>query len=329
MRFHSGGGRLILTLIFAAFAGACQSPPGGQAEPTRIPADGTSEGASAKPVAYVNGEAVRRDALFEPLLEAAGGEVFSELVLERLIEQRLADRDQALSEQDLAAERERVLATLDPEDEDEAARLLRELRGQRGLGEQRFESLLRRNAGLRKLVADRVEVTDEAVRQAFQRRYGERYRVRLIVVDSFNEASRLRRQAIEGEAAFSDLAAEHSTDVSADRGGLLSPISPADPSYPRVLRDALVRLDRQGQPVSEVLALDGQFALVRLEEKIEAEAVELVDVREALTRDVRRQLQRRQMEQLARRLLSEANVVILDRTLTDRWSRQRESLLNP
>lgn len=334
MRSQPARSLCIVAVIFAALAGACQSPP-----PTTPMADDAAAagGRDTRPLAYVNSEPIRRDALLDPLIEAAGGEVLAELVLDRLIDQQLDERSQTLTEDELAAERERLLTALAPDDEDEAARVLRELRQQRGLGETRFQSFLRRNAGLRKLVADEVEVTDAAVRDAFNRRYGERYRARLIVVDSFEQAARLREQAIERQASFSDLAAEHSTDISADRGGLLSPINPADSSYPQVLRDALVRLDEQvnergeqgGAPVSEVLAIEGQFALVKLEEKIGPEDVEFADVKDELAREVRARLEQRRMQQRARRMLSDANIVILDGALSDRWQRQREVLLNP
>ena len=334
-------------IIFAVIAGSCQSAPdsgdagqgdaaGDDARQTRTKPSPTRPGPAGKPLAYVNGEPIRRDAMFRPLMEAAGGQVLAELVLDRLIRDRLAQRGVELTDADIQAERRRVLATL-AADEDEAARLLRELRRRRGLGEQRFQALLRRNAGLRRLVARDVQITDQTLRQAYKRRHGERYRVRLIVVPGFDQASRLRRQVMAGEARFGDLAARHSTDASADRGGLLSPISPADPSYPEGIRDALPRLAQRAtadtQPnapaVSKVIALDGQFALVKLEEKIEPESVEFADVEKALADDVRRRLERRRMRQLAQQMLSDANVTVLDPALGDRWKQQRDVLLGP
>ena len=327
-------------LIFAALAGACQPAPRSdqpafseRTSPTTKP-DAASE---SQPVAYVDGRPVRRDAMFRPLVEAAGGRVLTELVLERVIEDRLEASGMTLNDADIRRERQRIGLTLDAENEDQAARLLRELRRQRGLGEARFEGLLRRNAGLRKLVADQVEVTEQSLRQAYERRYGIRYRARVLTVSRFDKASRLRRQLATGEARFADLAARHSTDASADRGGLLAPISPADPNYPESIRNALRRLAEGGasgtQPnatrLSEVIALDDGFALLRLEEKIEPEPVEFADVKGELQRSVRLALEQRLMRQLARRLLSEADVVVLNPALGESWRNEQDVLLSP
>lgn len=350
--------------IFAVWAVGCQpaptrSAPEDSGADQRGVAAGDTERAAASqrgqgrrsrgadrdgPVAYVHGEPVDRDDLIAPLMEAAGGQVLAELVLDHRIAERLEQRGVTLSEADLDAERGRVRDAL-AEEEDEAARLLTQLRRQRGLGERRFEQFLRRNAGLRKLVAEDVSVDEDAVRQAYRLEYGQRYRVRIIVVERFEEASRLRRKVIEHGASFGDLAARHSVDASADRGGLLSPISPDDASYPQSIREVLPELARRAERaaeaddegaragatarLSDVIALEGQFALVWLEEKIEPEPIEFADVRQELEIDVRRRLERGYMRQLARELLGEANVTVLDPVLSESWSQQRDVMLTP
>lgn len=318
-------------------APASSSAPARAGGSQRHPRDHTG------PLAYVNGEPIGREAMFGPMLEAAGGQVLAELLLDRMIRQQLQRRGIRMDDAALEAERQRVLESLSP-DEDEAVRLLEELRQRRGLGEQRFHAFIHRNAALRELVSDRIEIEEDAVRHEYRLRHGERYRVRVLVVHSFDEASRLRRQALENPGAFSDLAATHSTDISADRGGLLSPISPADTSYPESLREVLPRLaerveqgeqgheGREGRAadrISDVIAVEGQFAVVKLEEKIEPEPVEFADVREGLVVEVRRRLERGHMRQLAREMLAEADVTVLDPALGRSWRQQRGLLLAP
>ena len=330
-------------LIFAAFAAACQPSPAIHSSEPNAPSRDTAEQRNAAdsrhtgPLAYVDGQPLGRDDLFEPLLEAAGGEVLAEVVLDRMIRRRLGQRAMRIDDEQIEKERQRVLESLSG-DEDEATRLLEELRRRRGLGERRFEALLHRNAALRRLVSDRVQnIEEEALRHEYRMRHGERYRVRVLVVDSFEQASQLRRRAMENPAAFSDLAATHSTDISADRGGLLSPISPADTSYPQSLREVLpnlaerVREDDAGgaERISDVIAAEGQFAVVKLEEKIEPEAVEFADVRQRLEAQVRRRLERGHMRQLAREMLAEADVTVLDPALERSWRQQRGLLLTP
>src|SRR5690606_18565950 len=102
----------------------------------------------------------------QPLLaEAAGGFVLEEIALEMMLEAEM--RQHGLSLTDAMLERERLLireamaaddAARTP---DEVQRLLDGVRRRRGLGEQRYEALVRRSAMLRALVQDRVSV-DEA-----------------------------------------------------------------------------------------------------------------------------------------------------------------------
>lgn len=346
-------GRRLLPLIVVATLLGCQSgPPTPKKSPDKAgaphpgaPRDaasdaGEGEAASGRPVAYVDARALTDADLRAPLYEAAGGRVLADLVLDRAVAQALADRGLSLEPADLEAEKRRLLETLS-DDPDTAARLLGELRITRGLGKVRLEALLRRSAGLRRLVADRVAVTDAAIKRQYLLRHGPRYRVRLLVTATADEASRLRRRAMEG-GSFSDLAAMHSIDPSAAQGGLLSPISPADTSYPQAVRNALPKLGEESGgrggaggsggageagAVSPVLALGDRFAVLKLEDKIEADGVALDDVRDELVVAVRRRSQRLLMEQQARELLAAAEVVVLDPALKAAWQRHRARLL--
>ncbi|MEM9420755.1 MAG: peptidylprolyl isomerase, partial [Planctomycetota bacterium] len=111
------------------------------------------------------------------------------------------------------------------------------------------------------------------------------------------------------------------------QGGLLSPIRPEDTSYPSAMRQAIDGLE-VGQ-VSQPIAIDGGFALLKLEEKIAAAEVEFDDVKDSLELAVRGRTERVLMQQLARELLSGAELVVLDPTLKALWEAQRESLLTP
>ncbi|MBB6431429.1 peptidylprolyl isomerase [Algisphaera agarilytica] len=277
-------------------------------------------------MAYVGGEPLRSGDLLPPMLEATGGEILSELVLDEMLQRRLDTAGITLTEADLDTERQVLLQTLS-DDEDQSVRLLTEMRQRRGWGEVRFAGLLRRNAGLRALVKDQVTVPDAAVEQAYRLRYGPSSRVRLIVAGSLKDARDLRDRITTGGEPFGEVAALESTDVSKAQGGLLSPIRPEDTSYPAAMRQAIERLE-VGQ-VSQPIAIDGGFALLKLEEKIAPAEVEFDDVRESLEQAVRGRTERVLMQQLARELLSGAELVVLDPTLKALWQAQRESLLTP
>jgi foldase protein PrsA len=279
---------------------------------------------SDEPLAYIDGEAVALDQLAQPLLEAAGGRVLAERIISRRVAARLAEREIELTDKQIEQERQRVLAAMSG-DANAGTVLLRRMRRREGLGDARFEALLRRNAGLRALVQDEVQITDQAVRRAYQREHGPRYQGRILVVETARRARALKEKLAAG-AAFADLAAEHSTDRSARQGGLLSPISPAEASYPQIIRKTLTELD-PGE-VSDVISLSGGYGLLQLERRIEGDEVKLAEVEPALRRQVRRRAETMRMRQLARSMLAQADVVVLNPALDQSWQAHKRRLLD-
>jgi len=271
----------------------------------------------AKPIAYVDGQNVRVTDLEDELLELAGGTALREHVLDTALRERLDRRGITLGPGELQAEKQRLLSLLGA-DANQATRLLRTVRERRGLGEVRFEQFLWRNAALRVLTAEQVELGEADIRRAFSLRYGQRYRVRLIVVSNVAEAARVRRE-LEGGTPFFQAAIDRSSDESAARGGLLPPIHPDDPTYPAAVRQVLPRL-QPGQ-VSRPIALDQGVALVKLESTVPGQSVSFASVRDALERDVRLEAEEQRMRQLALSLVDEADVLILSPALQAAWDR--------
>lgn len=291
--------------------------------PTRTESD---PGASDAPVALLNGEAIAQADLVRPLNEAAGGLILEEILLDRLLERELERAGIEIGAAETDAEEKRLLAALSDNQlaraDVEAQEILGRLRSQRGLGAVRYRTLLRRNAALRALVRDQVTISPADLEQAYQLRFGPRYRARLITLPTADEASRAQRRLREG-TSFAELASELSTDPSRDRGGLLPPISLADTSFPSALLAAL----RGMQPgeTSSIIALGSSYAIVRLEsvdpppDDAPASASEAGDV---LERDARLYQERVLMDELARRLLDDASITVLDPSLDRAW-RQR------
>lgn len=275
-----------------------------------------------RPVASLDGEAITLEQLRPRLMEAGGGAVLEEIVLDRLLEREAANRGITITRRQVDAERSFLMESFAgaglSRSDDEAARLILQIRRARGLGDSRFAALLRRNALLRALVAPDVTITPGLIEQAYLFRFGERYRARLIVVPSSAEATAVIERVNSGEN-FSAVAAEVSIDASAERGGVLEPISGADPSYPAGVRAALRTMQR-GQ-VSAPIAVEQGFAILRLDEIIPAASPQpdRESVRPLLERDVRMQQERLLMNQLARRLIEGARLTILDRSLDEAW----------
>jgi hypothetical protein len=280
------------------------------------------------PVAEAAGQPVTWELLQPILAEAAGAQALQELVLDRMLVLELRRRGLSISPEETARERTLVTDTIardasaSPEDTE---RLLAAVRKRRGLGPARFDRLIERTAGLRKLVATDVTITPEELRQAYDMRHGPRFRARAIMTSTDREAAELLQQLTEGTpqrrpVLFAELATKRSIDPSASRGGILEPISPADPAYPSSIRAALQRL--QPGDLSTVIAVDRGFAIVLLEEVTPADGTPFERAAPAIEAQVRLRRERLAMDDLARRLLREADITVIDRSLAWSWQNQ-------
>lgn len=280
-------------------------------------ADGSQ---NENPPALVNGEAVEWAELRDLLAETAGGAILEEVVIDRLLRRRLKREDMKLTQEKVDAELEQLLTILH-EDRDRAVLALEGLRESRSLGDRRFKMLLERNAMLRMLIADQVEVTESMVVAEYNLRYGPKYRIRLITTANMTQAQRALDEIRSG-LPFSEAAALYSTDgASANRGGLIDAVSPFDATYPLALRRLLGDLE-EGE-ASPIFAVDASFAMVQLVKAMKASDVPLSQVRAQMERAARVAHERLLMENLARDLLRQAETVVLDPALSASWKARR------
>lgn len=282
----------------------------------------------ASPALVIAGQTLTMAEIAPYLAEAAGGQILEELLITRIAERDLARAGLMLTQADIDNERlelARALAGRDiPADPDQ---LIQSVRRARGLGEQRFALLVRRTAALRKLVASEVTVTDEEVALAHQVRHGPRYRVRLIMAATERDAAQTLAELraldpVSRRARFIELAMDRSIDASSAAGGLLEPISPADPAYPAVVRSALTSL--QPGDLSPVLALNPNYAIVLAEEIIPADGAPLHAVASALRDDLRRRQERLLMDRRAAAILEAGAPTILDPSLQWSWRARQD-----
>lgn len=269
----------------------------------------------ARPPVIVESRVVEWAEIRPLLAEAAGASVLQEVVLDRALAPALNDAGITIGAAQVDAERALFYETLS-DDPDVSARLARELRARQGLGRNRFERLLRRNASLRALVRDQVQVTDEAMLQLHQTTYGPKRQCRIMVLPTLGDAQAAITRLTRGEF-FGDVAVDVSTDASAARGGLLPPLSRGDASYPEALREALWALAPGG--VSPPVLLGDNYAVLTLVRNVDAQDVELDAVRAELGRQLRLSQERLLMDQLARRLFADSSVVIIDDGLKESW----------
>jgi hypothetical protein len=277
------------------------------------PAATTSRAAapSAEPalVAIADGATVTFDALRPALVELGGEVALRDALLDLRLAKRLASQGVAVDEADIAREETLLLEAL-ASDRARAVELLGEIRARQGLGPVRYAALLRRNAGLRALVAPAVAVDEAGTRAIFDMRHGATREARIAVVGSLAEAEALRAERAAG-TPFSELAVRRSRHESAARGGLLAPFARLDPSYPEALR-AAVFAGAVGS-VSEPLLDDGRFIVAEIVAERPGDGTGFDAARAACEEVLRRNRERLLMEELARELSATDGATIFDR----------------
>ena len=268
----------------------------------------------------IDGSPVAAATLWAPLAEVGGADVLREAALDHAVAIEARKLGVQVGDVQVEAERTLLLDSLSSQRET-ALRLLDELRRRDGLGPVRFASLLRRNATMRAMVRDQVQITDEALAMAGDMAAGPRRQVRIMALATLGDADRAAA-AVRGGASFIDVAVERSVDQSAARGGLLEPVSRRDPTYPESLRATIFAL-QPGQVSSPVLLPQG-YVICTLVREVPASGQTVESMRPQLERSVRLSQERLLMDQLARRLLRETRVTVFDDSLNWSWDDSRK-----
>ncbi|MEQ8770646.1 MAG: hypothetical protein RIB60_09065 [Phycisphaerales bacterium] len=280
-----------------------------------------------EPAVFVDGASLDPPEITTRTAELAGGVVVEELALERALELACRQAGIAIERADIDRERsalvDAVLAERDGRQENTAL-LLDRVRARRGLGPIRFEALLRRNAMLRALVHDSINVTETEIRLAHEMNAGPRARVRLIVTPSRQAASgaieRIRDDAatVGLVQAFADAARRVSTHASAAAGGSLGIVSPLDPALPESLRGQIAAARAGG--LTEIVPIGDSYGVALIEAVIEPQLPrELTPGRRAeIRQEITRRKERLEMERLAIRLVRESEIRVVDPSLG--WS---------
>ena len=294
-----------------------------QGEAWRRPTNPSTERlAPDAPVAYWKpagddgrGRPLGRELLEGTLMESAGPRALREVLVDAALQERLTELSLSVTDEDMLAERRVLLKALD-EDENRALKLLETIRRREGLGPLRFSALLRRNAGLRKLVENDVRPNEDAIRAAWDVRHGPRRTARVFVAPTLNACSEVIRQVSAGED-FGALAAKRSTDASASAGGLIEPITRLDPSWPTSFRETLWTTPLL--VVSAPVLVDANYVVILPLEETPGDGIPLDRVREECERRIRLAQERLLMDSLARDLLDSLQVEIIDSDLDRAW----------
>lgn len=280
-------------------------------------------GAAPRTVAIIDGLRIRADQVNTFAAEAAGSVALEEVALDTLLDREVASSATTLPANASQTELEYLVAAITADGNiasDQTGLILERLRRQRGLGPARFEALLTRNAKLRALVANSVNVTPEDLGTALEVEFGPRVRARIITVATRDLAADLRTRLTAAETetltTFARLASQFSTDPSAASGGVVEPMSPADISLPGALRQAIT--DPPLGLLPEAIDTPRGWTLVYVEEKSPAQPKPTDAAVERVRTKARRRLERIAMDRLGRQLMEQAKLTVLDDAV--RWS---------
>ena len=210
-------------------------------------------------MAVVNGEDINRKELTDACVRRHGEEVLEALVNKRLILSHCEKRGISVSQQEIAAEIDRMAKRFKLGRE----QWLEMLQKERDINPQEYaRDIVWPTLALRKLAAADLQVSAEELEKAFEQEFGAMVRARLIAVNDANLARQLHTQLTAQPDSFARLAIEHSIDInSASVGGLIQPIR-------RHVGDTGIEKEAfalQPGQISSIIQVGEQFVILKCE----------------------------------------------------------------
>jgi len=337
---YASPGMVIAALIFSLQAG-CEQPRQSGASvrdqltlgpsasvPSTQPA--VAKTPPGRPIAMVNGAAIERKELIDLLLKSHGLGLLQQLILRELAVQEARRVGATVSEADVLAEYEATLQAehLDGKDPEKLTptrrdQMIEDWTRSRGVTREELRVAMERQAHLRRVVQDKIQIDDEALHKEFERAYGEKVEIRHLQLAAARFFPQVKARLDNGEK-FEDLVRQFSQNLlSRDRGGLLPPFSANDDTVPAVFAKTAFAL-KEGE-YSNPIESEGSYHVLKLERRIPAEKAGFDDVREKMRKRLVARLAARAMQDLSARLLSQAELRIEDSILRDLYKTQQGS----
>jgi len=253
-------------------------------------------------VATVNGRPITIDDVNRRLIERYGRAALQVLMVDAALESAAQDAGVTVSEEEI---RNRLL---EAEQREGGPAKLRRLLAAQGVDVRQFRRDLRRDLFAEKLLQKqgRLQVTDDDIENLYQREYGERVELAMMLLATEDEAKEVQRLLAEG-ADFGRLAHERSQDRA------------TQPLYGRIgqvvrgdLIDELQETVFSLQPgqVSRTVLTQYGYHIFKVLERIPAQSVPLVEVKAKLRRTVRGNKITEQRQALIVELLRQAEIVV-------------------
>ncbi|TWU36081.1 peptidylprolyl isomerase [Novipirellula artificiosorum] len=257
-------------------------------------------------VAVVNADPITRKTLADESLRRYGDEVLENMVNRHLILQACNSQGIEVTSTEVREEISRVAAKFGLS----MQAYLQLLQEERDIAPDQYSrEIIWPMLALRRLVADKVQVSQQEYDRAFLSQFGEAVKCRLIMVADRATADSLHQQAVAKPDQFASLAKQYSEDESsASVGGLIPPIRRYNGDSR--LEDAAFAL-RENQ-VSDVLQLGDQWIILQAVRRIgdaTPSPQAMPSIREQITDRIRDEKMRGAASELFVNLQREAQVV--------------------
>lgn len=241
-------------------------------------------------VAEVNGEEIAYDALAREVLEQFGRSLLGDEIRRALIVQACEARKIALTDEEVAAEIRRFARAFGTDSET----WLKMLDDERGIKPAHYiTDTIQPLILLSKLASEHLVVTQDEVRQEYERRFGASVKVRQIVLPSQAEAERVRAELVANPTSFETVAKSVSIDPSSKPfGGLVQPIRHY--TMTPAIEEAVFAL-QEGEVSRVVAEGHGLFMIFKCEQHFPSQSMNTSDelkneivakIRDVKTRDV-------------------------------------------
>lgn len=248
--------------------------------------------------AIINGQQVTIATLAAKCIKRHGGEVLEGEIHRRLLQQTLRKEKKTVTDQDLQDEIARAAKRFgfvrDDGTTDVEAWMESVAQDGRTTEETYIADSVWPSVALRKLVEDKIEVTETDLREGFESSYGPRVEILAVVLSDQRSAQKVWEMARDNptEEFFGQLAGQYSVEpVSASNFGKVPPIRKFGGQG--ALEKEAFKL-KPGE-LSGIVATGGQYIIMRCQGFTEPVVTNPADVRQELVRDLTMQKTRRAM----------------------------------
>ncbi|MBX3413594.1 MAG: peptidylprolyl isomerase [Pirellulales bacterium] len=261
--------------------------------------------------AIINGHKITMRELAEECIDRHGAEVLEGTISRKLLEQALRSKNLTITDADIDAEIAQaamLMGKFTPDGGPDVQAWLDEVIQEQGMPMDLYvHDSVWPSAALKKLVGDKIEVTEADLQMGFEANFGPRVRIRAIVLNDMRRAQEVWEMARKNPASdyFGQLAEQYSVEASSRAlAGQVPPVQ-RHGGQPMLEQEAFSL--KPGE-LSGIVQVEDKFVVMLCEGRTEPVKVDFAEVREELFTDLREKKMRISMADYFARLKETAQI---------------------